>query len=265
MEQNTREVENVNNIYHGNPALHQRIQQLIRESEEPEFTLFLNQLGNALWNGQINDTTAEEDLNKNHAIYQTKRQQQSVVRDIEKPVETPKKSVEFAVGAGILGVTGAIFLLAAFWLFAMNFMSNLAKGLSFYGILLLVILVSELWVRKKQEKFSVGMTGVGLSGLFLNTLVIHGYGILNNVLAFVLIALITAMTFFLSYKKDSGVLRIIALLGSVICLFPLMEYDKLPTYLETGVMVLMIQIVAAFVPTKKEQKAIWVLQMIMQA
>ena len=265
MEQNTREVENVNNIYHGDPALHQRIQQLIRESEEPEFTLFLNQLGNALWNGQINDTTAEEDLNKNHAIYQAKRQQQSVVRDIEKPVETPKKSVEFAVGAGILGVTGAIFLLAAFWLFAMNFMSNLAKGLSFYGILLLVILVSELWVRKKQEKFSVGMTGVGLSGLFLNTLVIHGYGILNNVLAFVLIALITAMTFFLSYKKDSGVLRIIALLGSVICLFPLMEYDKLPTYLETGVMVLMIQIVAAFVPTKKEQKAIWVLQMIMQA
>jgi len=49
MEQNTREVENVNNIYHGNPALHQRIQQ---------FGLAIGEDGKRCAKDELNSTAA---------------------------------------------------------------------------------------------------------------------------------------------------------------------------------------------------------------
>lgn len=278
----------VNQIYHGDAALHQRIQQLIKESNDPEFTRFLNQLGNALWNGQISDAVASAEFEKNFSIYQRKMQSQVQVQPqmqtvsndnqsqgqqgyiypaqfqyVGKPIEQPKKNMEFAVGAGVLGVTGAVFLLIAFVIFAMNFMSGLVKGICLYAISLAVILISELLVRKRQEKFALGMTGVGISGLFLSTIINYVYfSIFNSIIAFVLIVIITAAAFWFSYKKDSGILRIIALLGSVICLFPMVTYEGVTEFLVTGAMVLLIQGVAAFVPVKRKQNTIWILQMI---
>lgn len=274
----TLNIPPVNQVYHGDEVIHQRIQQLIKESQDPDFTRCLNQLGNALWNGQINDETARAELEKNFAVYQQKLQvhlqaqtQEQMqagyiypgqMQYIAKPVNPPKKNMEFAVGAGVLGVTGAVFLLIAFVIFAMNFMSGLVKGICLYVISLVVILISELLVKKRQEKFALGMTGVGISGLFLSTIINYVYfSIFNSVIAFILIAVITAVAFWFSYKKESGILRGIALLGSVICLFPMVTYAGVTEFLVTGAMIILIQSAAAFVPAKRKQEVIWVLQM----
>lgn len=276
----------MNQIYHGDNSIHQRIQQLMKESQDPEFTRFLNQLGNALWQGQINDKFAAEELDRNYFAYQQKitymhqqlqqqqMQQQQLQSNyiypgqfqyISKPVVQPKKNMEFAVGAGVLGVTGAVFLLIAFVIFAMNFMSGLLKGICLYAIAIAVILVSELLVRRKQPKFALGMTGVGISGLFLTTVINYTYlSIFNSIVAFILIALTAAITLFFTYKKDSGIFRIIAILGSVICLFPMISYEDVNKYLVTCAMVIIIQIAAALVPSKKEQRAVWIIQMVIQ-
>lgn len=268
-------------VYHGDNSIHQRIQQLMKESQDPEFTRFLNQLGNALWQGQISDKFAVEELDRNYFAYQQKMQQiqQQQMQNqaqsgyiypgqfqyIGKPVVQPKKNVEFAVGAGVLGVTGAIFLLIAFVIFAMNFMSGLLKGICLYAIAISVILVSELFVRRKQPKFALGMTGVGISGLFISTVINYTYlSIFNSVVAFILIALTAGITLFFTHKKDSGVFRIIAIMGSVICLFPMISYEDVNKYLVTCAMVIIIQIAAALIPNKKEQRAVWIIQMVTQ-
>ena len=55
----------MNQIYHGDNAIHARIQRLISESRDPEFTRCLNQLGSALWEGRISDQFASEEIDKN--------------------------------------------------------------------------------------------------------------------------------------------------------------------------------------------------------
>lgn len=275
----------VNQVYHGDNAIHARIQKLMQESKDPEFTRCLSQLGSALWEGHISDKFASEEIDKNYYAYQQKMlyvQQQQMQQQqqpgyiypgqfqyVSKPIaETtvkPKKNMEFAVGAGVLGVTGAIFLLIAFVIFAMNFMSGLVKGICLYAIAATVILVSELLVRRKQEKFALGMTAVGISGLFLCTVINYTYlCIFNSVVAFILIGITAVITLFFTYKKDSGIFRIITSSGSVICLLPMIAYEDVNKYLMTCAMVIIIQMAAALIPAKREQRAIWIIQMIVQ-
>lgn len=272
MEQN---MPNTNRIYHGDKEIHQRIQNLINESGDPEFTRFLNQLGNALWQGHVDDMTARNELDRAYSVYQQNMQRKKQmtpeyiypgnVEQISEPVVPRKRNVEFTVGAGVLGVTGAIFMLVAFVIFAMNFMSGLVKGICLYAIAAAVILISELIVRKRQERFALGMTGAGISGLFLCTIINYTYlHIFNSVVAFVLIGITAIVAFIFSYKKASGILRIIALLGSVVCLFPMISYENEIEYAVTCGMVILIQLVAAFVPSKNESPMVRVWQMIVQ-
>ena len=161
-----------NQIYHGDNEIHQRIQNLINESADPEFTLFLNQLGNALWQGDIDDMSARNELDRAYSVYRQKmqREHQSApgyiypgrIEHITEPVIPHKRNIEFTVGAGVLGVTGAIFILIAFVIFAMNFMSDLIKCISLYAIAMTVILVSEMRLRKRNDKSAKIMTGIGI-------------------------------------------------------------------------------------------------------
>lgn len=275
-------IETMNHVYHGDNTIHQRIQQLLKESKDPEFTRFLNSLGNALWQGQISDQYAACELDRNYYLYQQNMQcaasqmttsipsqtdyiYPTQFKDIKKPQDIRQKNMEFTMGAGVLGVTGAIFLLIAFVIFAMNFMSGLLKGICLYVIAASVILISELLVRRKQPKFATGMTAVGISGLFLCTVINYTYlSIFNSIVAFSLIALTAAVTLFFTYKKDSGVLRIIASSGSVICLLPMISYEDVNKYLIICFMVIIIQTATALIPTQKEQRAVWIIQMIVQ-
>lgn len=272
----------MNQIYHGDNTIHQRIQQLMKESKDPEFTRFLNSLGNALWQGQISDEYAACELDRNYNLYQQNMQsvsQQIIMpkpsqadyiypgqfKNIKKPQDKPKKNMEFTMGAGVLGVTGAVFLLTAFVIFAMNYMSGLLKGICLYAIAVSVILISELSVRRKQPKFAIGMTAVGISGLFLCTVINYTYlSIINSIVAFSLIVLTVAVTLFFTYKKDSGIFRIIASSGSIICLLPMISYEDVNKYLIICFMVIIIQIATALIPTQREQRAVWIIQMAVQ-
>ncbi len=238
------------NTGHGSREFHQRIGQLITDSRDPEFTAYLNQLGSALWSGQIDDGTAASELDKNVNLYRLRMRKE-------------KSRLEFTVGAGVLGVVGAIFLLIAFVIFAMNFMSGFVKGICLYGIAAAVLAVSELFVKKRQETFSFGMTGAGISGLFLTTVINYAYfSVINDIAA---VVLITGLAFWISYKRDSGLFRIIALSGNLVCLLPVVDYQNVWQFFIAGVMVLLFQAGAAFMPAKKEQNVTLVFQMVISS
>lgn len=257
---------------YGREELHQRIQILIKESKDPNFTKFLNQIGSSLWCGKMNDEEVIKVLNQNLEKYYDNmnrlenKQSSNNENQLIKPVTpTLKNNMEFAVGAGVLGVTGAIFLLIAFVIFAMNFMPGVIRGICLYLVSIAVILVAELFVRKKQEKFSLGMLGVGFSGLFLTTILNYTYlEAFTDALALIICLLITVIAFAVSYFKKSGILRVISLLGGTICLLPVLPVKYNEKFLVVGAMVVLIQLSGALLPLIKEQKWVITFQLVLE-
>lgn len=216
---------------------HEYLQDLIRKSKDPYFTQFLRQLGGALWDEKITLEQAEADLQKNLETYQLNLKNMN-----------NKKSMEFTVGAGVLGIIGAFFILIAFVTFAMNFMSGIVKGLSLYGIAVCVLLISEFLVKKRQPTFSMGMTGVGICGLYIATIVNYIYfHNFNGIIAIIITAIITGCCLYVSRKKDSQIIRLITVLGSIISLFPVSRFQNESEFLFFAAIIVIVNVAAIFI------------------
>ena len=98
------------------------------------------------------------------------------------PVFTPQnmsKKTEYAIGAIVMSVIGAVFLLTGLVYFAVNFLDTFSQGMLLYAACIVVLAVSELFVRRFVFKLSAVFTAIGISGLFLTTVV--NYRALNNI------------------------------------------------------------------------------------
>ena len=129
------------------------------------------------------------------------------------------------IGVGALNLVGIILILISLSTFGryvyVNFMSKEMKGVTLFVIPTLILLAGELYFSKKNYKFSKGITALGISGLY--TAVIINYLVLDNltgISALVITAIISGGAIYLSYKKESNLLRIVTLIGAYICLVP---------------------------------------------
>ena len=150
---------------HGSAQLHRRIQQLMMESKDPNFIGYLNQLGDALWEGRIDDQTAEQNLNRNLEVYRNRMGQ------IKNGKAEKKNGLEFIWGAVILGVVGVLFLLAALNLFVSRYIYGIVVGSSMYVVFALVILVARFLISRNNEKLATSIGTIGWLGLFAATYV----------------------------------------------------------------------------------------------
>ena len=111
---------------------------------------------------------------------------------------------EYAVGAIVMSVLGAVFLLTGLVYFAVNFLDTFMQGMLMYLVCFGVLFVSEFVIRKLVEKLSSVFTAIGISGLFLATVV--NYRSLENMslpaAAFVL-ALCAVMVCLFGYFRKS--------------------------------------------------------------
>lgn len=182
----------------------------------------------------------------------------------------PKKegSVEFAIGAGVLGIIGILFVLIAFVLLGITYMNGLAKGISLYGICIIVLLVSELIINRKMPKFAVAITSLGISGLYLSTMLNYLYlQNFNNYVAMGTAVLISVFAVLISRKKDSGTIKIISFVGCYISLFPtgqsFLYYERLAEpsvrtmhFLVAAGIIFIVNLMTVFLPVKKLKNAI---------
>lgn len=182
----------------------------------------------------------------------------------------PKKkgNVEFAIGAGVLGIIGILFVLIAFVLLGITYMNGLAKGIALYGICLLVLLVSELVLNRKMPKFAVAITALGISGLYLSTMLNYLYlQNFNSYAAMGVAVVISLIAIFLSHKKDSGTIKIISFTGCYISLFPtgqsFLYYERLADpsvrathFLVAAGIILIVNLMTVFLPVKKYRNAV---------
>ena len=89
------------------------------------------------------------------------------------------KKTEYAIGAIVMSVLGAVFLLTGLVYFAVNFLDTFTQGMLMYAACIIVLAVSELFVRRFVFKLSAVFTAIGISGLFLTTVV--NYRALDNI------------------------------------------------------------------------------------
>ena len=117
--------------------------------------------------------------------------------------ETAPKA-EYAVGAIVMSVLGAVFLLTGLVYFAVNFLDTFMQGMLMYLICIGVLAVSELVIRRIVVKLSSVFTAIGISGLFLTTVVNYRalYNISLPACAFILGLCAVLVCLFGYYRKS---------------------------------------------------------------
>lgn len=161
------------------------------------------------------------------------------------------KSLEFKIGTFVMGVVGILFLLIAFVSFGLQYMDSTAQSVFFYVIGIALFAFSELFLSKRLEKFSYFVSGLGISGLYVTTLLSYLYlKIFPSLVTLFITITITAFFFWLSYKKDSGMMRIICLLGCYVSLIPIDGLDSLPQFAIPAIIILALNVAGVLCPIK---------------
>lgn len=133
-------------------------------------------------------------------------------------------SLEFTIGAWVLSIIGAIFIVISFGILGTNYMDGLGKGLLLYAISGIVTVISEVIFRKKMRRLSFAVTAIGVVGLFISTII--NYSVLHNfneVVAIIIIIITSILTLIISRKKQSATFEIISFIGIHQCLYPILN------------------------------------------
>ena len=290
--------------------LEQQIEWLIGQSRDAYFTEYLQNLRTRLRENTVTTEYVAKEITRTSRLY-SQRMQGNIQSQTVQPVyvqpqtaqsvymqpqtaqpvymqqvplpaqfmqpDIPKKkgSVEFAIGAGVLGIIGILFVLIAFVLLGITYMNGLVKGISLYGICLVVLLISELAINKKMPKFAVAITALGISGLYLSTMLNYLY--LQNFNSYVAMGTAVVISLFailLSRKKDSGTIKIISFAGCYISLFPtgqsFLYYERLAEpavrithFLVAAGIIFIVNLMTVFLPVKKNKNAIHMTHLIL--
>ena len=266
-----------------------RLRQLIAISQDPYYDKYLAQLLKDLESGKASPIQVEKETERSYGQYrqrmasggmqrpqpqknmqvgvQMPSQPAPVVKPVQNATQTQavqqtktaaaKKDYEFKIGAHVFSLIGAVFVLIAFVIFGFNFLTGIWQGLCLYFAALVLVLLSELLLRRKSRAFSNVITGIGIGGLYaaniINYLVLHT---INGLVAMIVTLIMAIGTIWISRKKDSASIRIISLLGCYICFFPIEGFETALRFLVVAAMLLAINVVSIFFPNQKNQAGI---------
>lgn len=174
-----------------------------------------------------------------------------------------KSNIEFKIGAGLFSILGILFILAAFVMLGMTYMNGFVKGMCLYLISIIFIIVSEVFIKKRMEKFSLGITGLGICSLYastiLNYLYLHNF---DSIVAMIVAVVITGISILISRRKDAGIIQIISFIGCYICFFPINGFSEdLELLTVTGIL-FAVNVMTACISNKAMQKSVHITHMI---
>lgn len=252
-----------------------RLLKLIEISEDPYYDQYLNQMLKDLESGKATPAQVSREADRTYKLYQQrmsqkKMQEKAVVsapsNDRKPEQEAAPTSVqnakgadsfEFKIGAGIFSMVGAVFVLSAFVIFGFNFLEGVWQGVCLYAASLALVLLSEFLLKRLNERFSQVITGIGISCLYISTVI--NFMVLKNIngIAASIITLVIALfAILLGRKKDAASIRVISFLGCYICFLPIREFESsLSLLVMTGIL-LIINIVSVFFPNQKNARII---------
>ena len=133
------------------------------------------------------------------------------------PAPQPKNSAEYAIGAIVMSVVGSVFLLVGLVYLAVNYLDSFMQGMLMYVACFAVIGVSELIVRRRVPKLSSVFTAIGISGIFLSTVV--NYRSLSNLslaASAVILGVVAVLVCIFGYFRKSQIYSAIGFLAAFI-------------------------------------------------
>lgn len=167
------------------------------------------------------------------------------------PQPKNKRTLEYKIGTAFLGVVGIIFILIAFVTFGLQYMSSTLQGILFYILGIAIFAGSELFLAKRLEKFSYFVSGLGIAGLYITTILNYLYlKIFPSYAALIITVVVTAFFIWYSRRKDSAMVRIICLLGCYISLVPLDNLDNLMAFAIPSFIVFALNLAGCLCPVK---------------
>ncbi len=246
----------------------QRLLDLIEISKDPYYDQYLNQMLRDLESGKATPAQVSREADRTYRLYR-QRIGQGIVKDTAEPVKMPepsvkkdkppsgKDTVEFKIGAGIFSIVGAVFVLSAFVIFGFNFLEGIWQGICLYAASATIVLLSELLVKRLNERFSLVTTGIGISCLYISTVI--NYLVLKNMNGFAASAvtlIIALFSILLSRKKDAASIRMISFFGCYICFLPVKGFESELSFLVMTGILLVINVVSIFLPNQKNAHVI---------
>lgn len=230
----------------------QKLSELMRLSKEPYFSRYVAQMKKDLEEGVATPLQVEREADRSYAEYQRRMRD----REAAQP-ELKTKSVEFKIGIHVFSLIGALFILAAFVTFGFYFLKGAFQGICIYMAAFALVLFSELFLRRKMQKFAGVITGIGIGCLYaaniVNYLVLH---LVNGIIAVLLTLLIAAATIWLSRKRDSVVIRLIGLIGCYVCLYPIHGFETELSFFVLTVILFIVNVAGVFFPNQSRAAAI---------
>ena len=230
----------------------QKLSELMRLSKEPYFSRYVAQMKKDLEEGVATPLQVEREADRSYAEYQRRMRD----REAAKP-ELKTKSVEFKIGIHVFSLIGALFILAAFVTFGFYFLKGAFQGICIYVAAFALVLFSELFLRRKMQKFAGVITGIGIGCLYaaniVNYLVLH---FVNGIIAVLLTLLIAAATIWLSRKRDSVVIRLIGLIGCYVCLYPIHGFETELSFFVLTIILFIVNVAGVLFPNQSRAAAI---------
>lgn len=232
--------------------LRNRIHHMKQEAVDIDFIQYLIRTEESMNRGEFPIEYYENEVERNYGIYLQKNAQ---VLEGQKNVQS-KNTFEFHVGAGLFSIVGILFILSGLVIFSMNYMTGFIKGIALYGMAIVLIVISELFIKKKQETICNVVTGLGICSIFAATIVNYLYlQNFNMIVAMVIVVLASVVTLFIGKAKNSVCFKLISLFGGYICLYPVEGVENGSLFLAICAILFVIHLTSILIPLKKESRA----------
>lgn len=227
-----------------------RLRQLMEMSRDPDYDRYLAQMMKDLENRRATPFQVEREAERSYRQYQERMKQ------LSEESRRAKDNVEFKIGMHVFSLIGAVLVLTSFVIFSINFLSGLGQGLCLYGAALMLVLLSELFIRRKVKGFSYITTGIGIGGLYIanitNYLILYT---INEAAAMAVTLAIALGAIFLSRKRGFTAVRIISLAGCYICFLFIRGFETELNFLTSAIMLFIINIADMAFPDRKNSTA----------
>ncbi len=173
------------------------------------------------------------------------------------PEPEKKASLEFHFGGMVLSIVGAVLVILSLILFGKNYMDTLSQGIALYALGAVVIAFSEIVLRRHLESFSRVVSGIGLGILYTATILNYLYLETMNAMVAILVTIaVSVFALFYARHKDSGLLRIIGILGCYISFLPIREFEKATDFIIPAVILLIVNALYLCLPNRTFKKAV---------
>ena len=170
--------------------------------------------------------------------------------------DTSKKT-EFAVGAIVMSIIGSVFLLTGLVYFSINFLDTFAQGMVMYLVCAIVLGVSEFVIRRIVPKLSAVFTAIGLSGVFLTTVV--NYKSLDNLnlpVTAIILGICAVLVCIFGYIRKSQLYSIIGFLAAFVSSIAIASRVSPTEYIVITLCTLIISSLWLIFPVEKYNAAV---------